>query len=194
MEVAGVYSGDVGYDAANLVAWAVGKGGNPEAPRYTTLGSLIKPLLPKLGTEDARLMAAEVLAYSLYRDEALQRDLMDRYHVPRPAGAGVQTAGAPAEFVDPGPDIDWYGSTDPGELQSFLQPEPDFQDVGFLIRTIGSAASVCSIKLPASLNHGGGTGVLIGKTLVLTNYHVLKYTPEEGTCRRTRPPRCCGSE
>ena len=178
MEVAGVWSGDVGYDAANLVAWAVGKGGNPKAPRYTTLGSLIKPLLPKLGTEDARLMAVEVLAYSLYRDEALTA----RPNGPLPcAPAGrrrARTAGAPAEFVSRALTSIGTGAPTPESCRASCSPTrlpgrrvPD--------AAIGSAASVCAIKLPASLDRGGGTGVLIGKTLVLTNYHVLKYTPKE---------------
>jgi V8-like Glu-specific endopeptidase len=71
-----------------------------------------------------------------------------------------------------GPDIDWLGATEEIQLQSFLKPQPDWYDVGFLKRALERAASVCRIEIPS--RDIKATGVLIAPQLVLTNYHVLK--------------------
>ncbi len=71
-----------------------------------------------------------------------------------------------------GPDIDWRGSIEEIQLQSFLKLQPDWYDVGFLKRAIERAASVCRIEIPSQ--DIKGTGVLIAPQLVLTNYHLLK--------------------
>lgn len=70
-----------------------------------------------------------------------------------------------------GPDIIWLGNTEELQLQGFFQPEPDFWDVGYLKRATEQASSVCRIEINSRKI---GTGVLVGKNLVLTNYHVLK--------------------
>ena len=48
-----------------------------------------------------------------------------------------------------GPDIDWRGSTEEIQLQSFLKLQPDWYDIGFLKRAIERAASVCRIEIPS---------------------------------------------
>ena len=70
-----------------------------------------------------------------------------------------------------GPDINWLGSIEEVQLQSFWQPQPDWYDVGFLKRAIEQAASVCRIEIP--IQNIKATGVLIAPRLVLTNYHVF---------------------
>jgi V8-like Glu-specific endopeptidase len=79
--------------------------------------------------------------------------------------------------TDFGPDIDWKGETDEIQLQSWLKPEPDYWDVGFLKRAIEQSASVCRIEIPSRKIMG--TGVLITPNQVLTNYHVLRPTESE---------------
>ncbi|NEQ39162.1 MAG: trypsin-like peptidase domain-containing protein [Okeania sp. SIO3I5] len=59
------------------------------------------------------------------------------------------------------------------ELQTFLQPEPKWLDVGFLQQALAQTASVCRVEIPSKGIKG--TGVLITEQLVLTNYHVLEY-------------------
>lgn len=76
-----------------------------------------------------------------------------------------------ATTSDFGPDIDWQ-EPENIQLQSWLKPEPDWYDVGFLKRAIAQAESVCRIEIPSQ--GVTGTGVLISDRLVLTNYHVLK--------------------
>jgi V8-like Glu-specific endopeptidase len=78
---------------------------------------------------------------------------------------------------DFGPDIDWKGETNEIQLQSWLKPEPDYLDVGFLKRAIEQSASVCRIEIPS--RNIMGTGVLITPNKLLTNYHVLQPSEED---------------
>ncbi len=78
---------------------------------------------------------------------------------------------------DCGLDINWLGETDEIQLQSWLKPEPNYWDVGFLKRAIKQSASVCRIEIPSRKIMG--TGVLITPNKVLTNYHVLQPSEEE---------------
>ena len=78
---------------------------------------------------------------------------------------------------DFGPDINWRGETDEIQLQSWLKPEPDYWDVGFLKGAIAQSSSVCHIEI--SSRDIMATGVLITANKVLTNYHVLKYRDED---------------
>ncbi len=69
-------------------------------------------------------------------------------------------------------EFDWQGSIDEIELQSFLPKQLSFEtDVGLLKRGLDRANAVC--KITFTNREGYGTGVLIAKNLVLTNYHVL---------------------
>jgi V8-like Glu-specific endopeptidase len=80
---------------------------------------------------------------------------------------------APVESsVNIGPDIEWLGPTDNIQLESYLQPEPEFWDAIFFKRAVENLASVCKIEIPSQRTRG--TGVLIANRLVLTNYHVLE--------------------
>ena len=81
------------------------------------------------------------------------------------------------KIKDFGPDINWQGETDEIQLQSWLKPEPDYWDVGFLKRAIEQSASVCRIEIPS--RQIMGTGVLITQNLLLTNYHILQPTEED---------------
>ena len=76
------------------------------------------------------------------------------------------------EKLDFGPDINWRGETDEIQLQSWLKPEPDYWDVGFLKGAIAQSSSVCHIEI--SSRDIMATGVLITPNKILTNYHVLK--------------------
>jgi endonuclease G, mitochondrial len=72
-----------------------------------------------------------------------------------------------------GPEIEWRGPSDEEiQLQNWLRPPPNLLDVGFLMRAIQRASSVCRIDIPVIDSQG--TGFLIAPTLLLTNYHVLK--------------------
>jgi len=182
ISLAGVWAGDPYANAGKLLDWAAAKGINPEDPRYTILGSILTPLLTGaqglgVGVGEQRTLGAVISVYRLYADKGLLSGLAMRYGVPQPA---VQAADLPAPkgFADPsgllaksGPDFVWEGPTDALALQGFFQQEPPFQDVGFLMRGIARAASVCRIQVPKIGQQG--TGVLIAPTLVLTNYHVL---------------------
>jgi V8-like Glu-specific endopeptidase len=184
-ELGSPWSSDPKADARNLVIWAIGKGGNPADPRYTTLGSLLEPLLPKLGVEAAQLLVAEIVAYSLIYDRKLQDALMARYRVPAPAKIRRPLPDGAAPFYEPEPELspepefELLGEREGVQLQAFLRPEPEYFDVGFLMSAMSRSASICAIELPPELGRGGGTGFLIGADLVLTNHHVLQFTPAE---------------
>lgn len=91
-------------------------------------------------------------------------------------GCAVRSSALAAHGLDEeiygiGPEIDWQGPTEQVELQGLLRPEPDLQDVGFLMRALKWTGSVCRIEIQEKPQ---GTGFLIAPTLLLTNYHVLK--------------------
>jgi len=166
------------YNARALVDWAISKGGNPEDTRYTTLGTVLEIVLPGLGVNDSRWIAALIVARHLYRDDALINGLSVDYGIPLIAKE------KPGEAIGIGPEIEWKGPTDDVTLQSWFARQPDFEDVGFLTGAIRRAASVCRIEFH-KINRKG-TGVLIGKKLALTNYHVLKLQPEEDPLANAR--------
>jgi V8-like Glu-specific endopeptidase len=153
-------------DARTLVQWAINQGSNQKDPHYTTLGSLLHAVLPELGFEDSAYVVALVSCYRLYLDEELLSKLEMAYQVPRlltpPVG---QSSGV-------GPDFDWHGPEETLELQGLFARAPDLLDVGFLKRAIERAASVCRLEVNGTAR---GTGFLVGRDLLLTNYHVLDY-------------------
>src|SRR5207245_5997728 len=57
-DVADVWLGNANFDARRLVRWALGKDINPNDLRMTTLGTLLKTLLPLLGAETRSMVAA----------------------------------------------------------------------------------------------------------------------------------------
>lgn len=165
LEITGIWTGQPIYDAHKLVIWANAKGINPQDPQYTTLGSILSPLLEKVGLDIRQKIVAIIVVYQLYLSKNLLNNLVLRYQVPLP----VEAHGTHISEV--GPKIDWEGPEQQSELQSWNHPAPNIIDIGFLTRGISQAASVCRIEIPEA--NPRGTGFLIGKTLVLTNYHVL---------------------
>lgn len=163
-QIVGGWSGDPHVDAVNLVTWAEAREVNPKDRRYTTLGSILEPELPRYGMGEASTLVSLIFVYRLIRDDRLLDRLAMRYQVPRQVEAKPQVA-------DLGPDIDWKGSEEPADLQGLFRPDPAFLDVGFLKRGIERTTSVCRIEIEGVGKRG--TGVLIDSDLVLTNYHVL---------------------
>lgn len=164
MELAGGWTGSAELDARSLVRWSITKGINPKDPKFTTLGSILHPLLQDVGLDIASFIVALIVCYRLYCNEILLEELMVRYQVPlSPAKVG--------EIIsETGPEIDWRGPTDEKELEGFWRPKPALLDVSFLKQGIEQAASVCRIE---RARHRVGTGFLLTKNLLLTNYHVL---------------------
>jgi len=182
LQLAGGWAGDPLMDARRLIRWAEAKGVNPADGRYTTLGSLLTALLEDLGLGNANKVVAVIVAYDLYLDDDLLESLRMRYQVPI-AAMEFDPAAMPFEttkgMLEPefGPEITWSGPTDELTLQGWLKPEPDFQDVGFLMRAIDRTASVCRVEIDPLARRG--TGFLVADGLVMTNYHVLRYEPGE---------------
>lgn len=158
------WTGVPATDANDLITWADNQGTNPADPRFKTLGSLLQTTLENLGLEEQRTIAATIVAHGLYNDAKLVHELAARYQVPLQAGKD------PAA-TETGPAFAWRGPSDDVELQSWLQPPPNFLDVGFLKRGIERAAGICRIELK---NGSSGTGFLVAPDLLLTNYHVFK--------------------
>lgn len=162
--LAGVWTGNPNNDARRLINWALVRDINPNDKRFTTLGSILQPLLSEAGFDDAKLIVSIIIIYKLYRDRKLLENLQITYQVPTSATNSTPT------ISDFGPEINWQ-ELDETELQSWFKPEPDFLDVGFLMQAIQHATSVCRIEIPNQRILG--TGFLIAPNLVLTNYHVL---------------------
>lgn len=78
-----------------------------------------------------------------------------------------------------GPAFDWRGPTDEKELEGLLRPRRDVAsyDFGFLDRARQPAAAVCRMELTDQ--EAIGTGFLVAKNLLLTNYHVI--APDENS-------------
>jgi V8-like Glu-specific endopeptidase len=168
-EFAGGFQGDPQRDARRLVAWAINRGLNPDDPRYTALGAVLNALLlQKLSPDDARTVAAIVVGYGLIRDNNLLYDIRIRYRVP------VAPLAPPGAQINYGPDFVWRGPADI-DLQSLISPPLDWQDVGFLMRAMSCASSVCRVEVGPTR----GTGFLVAPALALTNYHVLKPEPTD---------------
>ena len=160
----GTWKGDSYIDARKLINWALAKDVNPNDKRFTTLGSILQPLLQEAGFNDAKFIVSLIIIHKLYTDKKLLEKLQINYQVP------ISTNSITPTISDFGPEINWQ-EPDPTELQGLFRPEPDFLDVGFLMQAIQHATSVCRIEIP---NQGIlGTGFLIASNLVLTNYHVL---------------------
>ena len=194
-DMAGVWTGDAHGDAVTLVTWAEVQGGTPNDRRYSTLGSLIKVLLPGLGIEDCLNLAIVIIGYDLYRDETLIRELATQYHIPLPAARPEPQTRDFAAVTDSSEVLAWFGVPDALELQSYAADEPDTHDIGFLRRAVERASSVCRIDLlePDGIKPSG-TGVLINPTMVLTNYHVLTKAGEDGLKTRAHDAVLCFAE
>ncbi len=123
--IAGAWTGNANYDARALINWAIARDVNPSDRRYTTLGSILQALLQHLGFQDASTIAAMIIVYQLFLDKKLLENIQMRYQVPQLLSAVL------AGKSDLGPDFDWQGPTEIVELQSWLKPSPDLQDVGF---------------------------------------------------------------
>jgi V8-like Glu-specific endopeptidase len=163
VDMSGRWSGNASVDALRLVDFGIAKKVNPEDPRYTALGAILRALLDQeISPDDARTVAAAIVGDKLILDNKLLDEIRIRYGVPSPPSAA-------AAVPDYGPDFEWKG---PGELelQSFLHPDPPWQDVGFLRRAMARSASVCRVEVGKT----GGTGFLVAPGKVLTNYHVLR--------------------
>ncbi|MEL7245887.1 MAG: trypsin-like peptidase domain-containing protein [Cyanobacteria bacterium J06573_2] len=162
-DLAGVWTGNANIDALELVNWALARDVNPNDKSFTTLGSILQVFLTKLGFNDAKIIVSLIIIYNLYTDKKLLEKLRISYQVPISTINTTTTS-------DFGPKINWQ-EPDKTELESWLKPEPDFLDVGFLIQAIQNATSVCRIEI--SNQTILGTGFLIAPDLVLTNYHVV---------------------
>jgi len=168
LEFSGTWKGNPSYDTRKLITYALSQPVNPIDSRFTTIGSLLNEFINDVDLTGQRWVASLILSRNLYRDSKLLHDLMAKYNIPE------LSSGGDATIEEVGPDFEWWGTESEIEIQSWIKPEPEYEDVGVLMRIIERAASVCRIEIP-QLNRVG-TGVLIAPNLVLTNYHVLKYS------------------
>jgi hypothetical protein len=157
------WTGSAGVDASELVNWALSKGTNPVDRRQTVLGSILLAQLSRFGLEAASAIVAVIFAYKLVTDERLLGQLAQRYQVPR-------TVDAVSSDRSVGPSFAWKAPDEAIQLQGLFRPDPVLLDVGFLRGAIERATSVCRIEVDGL--GPMGTGVLIDRNLVLTNYHL----------------------
>ncbi len=158
-KILGLRGDDLGISARKLVRWAVVRGLNPADRRYTTLGSLLVPLLDDIGSDIAAEVVAVIVARRLYAAPDVFDDLVARYQAPQPwLSPSIADVAPAAEDV---------------ELQSLATGTPRLLDVGSLATGIRRAASVCRVEGGGRL----GTGFLVGPGLVMTAAHVALERP-----------------
>lgn len=190
LSLSGVWTGNPLVDARALVNWAVSKPVNPADGRFTTLGSFLQELLKDVDLTGQRTLVALIIGKTLYLDADLLNGLKAEYNVPGWAapdqkndlpteGRAFIPSNEDLEDHDIGPDFEWWGEKSELELQSWLRPKPEYEDVGELIKVIDRAASVCRIVIPNLEFERLGTGCLVAPNLVLTNYHVFKQMDGE---------------
>lgn len=167
VSLSGAWVGDPKIDARMLIDYLLARDVNPADPRVTSLGELLRVLLQdqELGLDTRSLLAAVIHRNQLFVDAGLMNGLILGYQIPEPTMGAIDGKG------DYGPSIDWIGPEGELELQSFLQPKPEFLDLGFVARGIERAASVCRIEIESTGTTG--TGFVIARGLVLTNHHVI---------------------
>jgi endonuclease G, mitochondrial len=162
----GEWSPSTSIAARKLITWAESKGSNLNNNDFSTLGSILQVLIfGEIGLDKASIIAAVMVRYKLINNQRLLNELIIKYQVP----LALKESTSPQNY---GPEIDWQEPTEELQLQSWFNAEPDFLDVGFLMRGIQQAVSVCRIETLAG--KALGTGVLIDRDLLLTNYHVLQ--------------------
>jgi hypothetical protein len=76
-QIKGGFRGVSKDDARFLIQWAGAQGINRKDKRYTTLGSLLKPLLPTLGRVEE--VAKLIIKYRLYLKDELLDELGKKY-------------------------------------------------------------------------------------------------------------------
>jgi V8-like Glu-specific endopeptidase len=159
----GAFKGDPSYDAWRLIEFAETIGTNPQ-DRNAALGSILLPLLPGAGLEDKMFLANVIVAYGLVSSAQIGDELRSKYQIPT---ASVVAA----KVVDGnGPTVGWAPETMQSELQGWFAPDPVWVDVAMMMNATDRARSVCRVEMA---NGNRGTGLLVGRDLVLTNYHVL---------------------
>lgn len=167
-------TGNAKIDAQNIIKAANSQKRNSADESLTTLGGLLQPLLEpgEIDPDDQRVVAGIIYYNGLYLDDDELLALAQRFQIPgRPAAAaavGQAKRGAP--FTPQLP-------ADTKVLQGFFRQEPpQLQDVGELKAALKRTSAVCRVEIP-----GGryGTGFLIARDLVLTNYHVLNFEGRE---------------
>jgi hypothetical protein len=160
------YIGDASFNARRLVDFALNVGTNPQDGN-AALGSVLYPLLPGLGVEDATLVAGTIVTYRLLRSQAELDDLRTRYQIPERL---LDTADKTAAQIETGPPVAWAAETRNLELQGWFAPEPQLLEFETVLTAAKRARAVCRVEVAAG---GMGTGVLIRPDLVLTNFHVM---------------------
>jgi len=159
-------SSSIRIAAYEMITSFYNRGINNNNQDFNTLGSILQVLLSdEVGLDKASIIAAVMVRYKLIQNDQLLNELIVKYQVPR----SLKESSAPKNY---GPEIDWQVPTEELQLQSWFNAEPDFFDVGFLMRGIQQAVSVCRIETLAG--KALGTGFLIDKNLLLTNHHVLQ--------------------
>jgi hypothetical protein len=163
LQVLGRKFPDLGLGTRDLIRWAAERGVNPADPRFTTLGSLLDPVLQEVGADQAADLVAVMITERLVRAADVREAMAAQYQVPVPVAGLDSMTSTPVLGVD---DDDG----DEAVLQRLVPATPDLLDVGFLAEAIRRAASVCRVELRDGT--AVGTGFLIDPGLALTNQHV----------------------
>src|SRR5437660_1603079 len=105
------YVGDATYNARHLVDFAIAIGTNPK-DKNAALGSILLPLIPEAGLEDATYIASLIVTYGLVQSKDEIGTLAARYQIPQRRIAAPLLGVAAAAPLVLGPPVQWAGETE----------------------------------------------------------------------------------
>jgi V8-like Glu-specific endopeptidase len=166
---AGALQGVPDFDARNLVEWALNYGTIPNSDT-PALGAIILKVIPQVGLEKMEALTAILINNGLAPSAKLGL-LQVQYQIPARAETGAR-AGARI-----GPEFEWDQAEVEKNLQSWLFREPEYIEGEFIKGAASRLGSVCRVEVGATGERG--TGVRVGRRLVLTNFHIIAKNPDD---------------
>jgi V8-like Glu-specific endopeptidase len=149
----------------------------PPSETKHTLGALLSYLitLPDLPPDKKGLVANLIVKYSLVVDPRYLEKLETDFAITAPAAQPATVVASSAPAVSKASISEPAFAVDPVNekgLEAIINSEDNFLDVAWLFGALYSAQAVCRIEIPEQT--AKGTGFLVGPSLLLTNFHVLK--------------------
>jgi hypothetical protein len=166
------------YDARTIINWAISKGTNPNSGEQT-LGDILLNTIADVGLEDRSIIVEMIAKYRLCNDVSI----LARLGLPSQMDTTIKN------YVGFGPDFDWNGPRFESQIdyQAWLQPPPNYLDVGFFRKMVECTEHVCRLEIVGKNTYG--TGVLLDSRHVLSAFHTFTRNLNNPEFRDIREPQ-----